>query len=225
MLCHNSAIQTKKGTNDAQRSADASSLQSVHQAVLSRIKERHNSLNERVEAWEQYRSSLGKFLSWLDNSERDRKRLKLRRLQEHSLPVSLHRVELLLDKLGQGIVIREEAERAAQQLLDKLGVEESSFTVRADMKSAVDRLTDLEAGLSSWRDFLCRVSRLYDNLESGIKAIRGQLQSVQSDLVSDAEIPTDLQSAANLLQTYRVSLLSSNWISGGLLTNEHCMYL
>lgn len=116
-------------------------------------------------------------------------------------------MEVLLDKIGQGQRVQADCDRAARQLLDKLGPEESASAVRADLKSTAARLTDLEAGLCTWRDFLHRVSRLYLSLEKGVEAIRLQLQSVQGDLVTESELPTSSQAAAELLQCYRVSYL------------------
>ena len=180
-------------------------LQSLHQTALSRIRGRHAALSERVEVWDQYRSALAKFLAWLDAAEREKKRrLEVRRLQEHSLPTATHRVDVMLDKLGQGEALQAEVERYAAQLLERLGAEDSAITVRADLKSASGRLRDLEAWLCTWRDFLQRVSRLYHSLDRGIEAIRMQLQSVQNDLVTD-QVPTSYEEAAQLLQTYRVS--------------------
>ena len=114
-------------------------------------------------------------------------------------------MELLLDKIGQGQRIQADLERVARHLLERLGNEESASTVRADLKSAAARLTDLDAGLCTWRDFLQRVSRLYVSLERGVEAIRLTLQSVQNDLVAENELPTSPQEAAQLLLVYRVS--------------------
>ena len=134
--------------------------------------------------------------------------LLLDQVQEHSLPIALHRVEVLLDKIAQGRTIHNEVERSARLLLDILKEDASATTVRADLNSANDRLIDLEAGLSSWRDFLMRVSRLYHSLEKGIEGIRSQLQSVQGDLVADSELPVAAEPAGLLLLTYRVNSLS-----------------
>lgn len=114
----------------------------------------------------------------------------------------------MLDKLGQGQRLQSELDRAARPLLEKLDSEGGTSTVRADLKSAAARLTDLEAGLCTWRDFLQRVSRLYFNLEKGVDSIRLQLQSVQGDLVAENELPTSPQAASELLQLYRVRILS-----------------
>ncbi len=111
---------------------------------------------------------------------------------------------MLLDKLGQGQRLQSELDRAARHLLEKLENEGGTSTVRVDLKSAAARLTDLEAGLCTWRDFLQRVSRLYLNLEKGVDSIRLQLQSVQGDLVAENELPTSPQAASELLQLYRV---------------------
>jgi hypothetical protein len=51
------------------------------------------------------------------------------------------------------------------------------------------------------------VARLYQNLEKGVEGIRQQLQSVQTDLVADNELPTSPEAAAELLQHYRVNIL------------------
>lgn len=224
LIRHHSVFQSTQSSNEAREVQGAEpteeviepkvacNLQGLHQAVLTRIRLRHAALSDRALAWEQYRSSLSKLLTWLDAAERERKHLVLRQIQEHGLPTALHRVEVLLDKIGQGQRIQAELDRAARQLLEKLGDEESASTVRADLKSAAARLTDLEAGLCTWRDFLQRVARLYQNLEKGVEGIRQQLQSVQTDLVADNELPTSPEAAAELLQHYRVNILCSKLI-------------
>ena len=179
-------------------------LPHIHQAVLSKIRHRHAALSDRALAWEQYRSDLTKLLCWLDGTERERKHLALRQIQEHGLQTALHRVEVLLDKIGQGQRVQSELDRAARQLLEKLGQEESAATVRADLHSSSARLNDLEAGLRTWRDFLERVARLYQNMERGVDAIRQQLQTIQTDLVADSELPVEAEAVAQLLQCYRV---------------------
>lgn len=197
---HHSVFQPTSEADGA-----ACSLESLHEALLTRVRRRHAALCDRVAAWEQYRAGLSKLLAWLDAAERERKNLVLRQVQEHGLPTALHRVEVLLDKLGQGQRLHGDVERCARQLLEKLGDEESAATVRGDVKSAAARLTDLDAGLSTWRDFLQRVARLYHNLEKGVESIRAQLHAVQQDLVAENELPSSPQEVAQLLQSYRVS--------------------
>ena len=124
------------------------------------------------------------------------------------LPTALHRVEVLLDKIAQGRSVHDEVERSARLLLEILREDTSATTVRADLNSAQDRLIDLEAGLSSWRDFLMRLTRQYQSLEKGIEEIRTQLQSVQDDLVPERHLPAAAQPAALFLLTLRVN--SSN---------------
>ena len=80
--------------------------------------------------------------------------------------------------------------------------------MRADLKTAAVRLTNLEAGLCTWHDFLQRVARLYQNLEKGVESIRNQLQAVQDDIMSDNELPTSSEAADQLLQQYRVRVSS-----------------
>ena len=201
-------VEPARPTEELVEPEVACNLQGLHQAVLARIRQRHAALSDRALAWEHYRSALSKLLTWLDAAERERKHLVLRQIQEHGLPTALHRVEVLLDKIGQGQRVQSELDRTARQLLEKLGDEESASTVRADLKSAAARLTDLEAGLCTWRDFLQRVARLYQNLEKGVESIRDQLQAVQSDMVSDNELPTSPEAAGQLLQHYRVRMSS-----------------
>jgi len=64
-------------------------LESLHQAVLSRIRQRHNALCDRADAWENYKLSLAKLLSWLDTTEKERNRLELRQIQEHGIQFCL----------------------------------------------------------------------------------------------------------------------------------------
>lgn len=204
LLRHRSVFQSAKDETDQV----PCSLHTLHAGLLTRIRQRHGALCDRAAAWEQYRTALSKLLTWLDAAERERKNLVLRQVQEHGLPTALHRVEVLLDKLGQGQRVQGDVERCARQLLETLGGEdESASAVRADIKSAAARLTDLDAGLSTWRDFLQRVARLYQNLEKGVEAIRLKLHTVQQDLVADNELPAAPAEAADLLQCYRVRLL------------------
>ena len=188
--------------------AEESNLQGLHQAILSRIRQRHAALSDRALAWEQYRCALSKLLNWLDAAERERQHLVLSQIQEHGLPTALHQVEVLLDKIGQGQKVQSELDRVARQLLKKLGDKESASTVRADLKTAAVRLTNLEAGLCTWHDFLQRVARLYQNLEKGVESIRNQLQAVQDDIMSDNELPTSSEAADQLLLQYRVCVSS-----------------
>ena len=216
LLRHHSAFHAtlsnaeRSGGDDDHHRENApvmSSLQALHQESLARIRDRHAALEERAQVWQEYRASLTKLLDWLDAAEREKKRrLEVRRLQEHSLPTALRRVDVLLDKLGQGQALQLQVEKAAGRLLDVVGAEESGATIRADVKSAAKRLVDLEAWLCTWRDFLRRVSRLYDSLERGNEDARDQLKSVQNDLLSDKELPAAYEAAAALLQTYRVSV-------------------
>ena len=95
---HHSAFQTLEQSTttaialaeaDANAETDAngviSDLESLHQAVLSRIRERHAALCDRADAWENYKLSLTKLLSWLDTAEKERNRLELRQIQEHGI--------------------------------------------------------------------------------------------------------------------------------------------
>ena len=209
---HPTESQTEMVADPEQREFN-SNLGNLHQVVLSRIRSRHSALCDRAAAWENYRTSLAELLAWLDAAERERKLLVFRQIQEQALPMASHRVEVLLDKISRGHAIHDEVEKASRLLLDKLGADSSAVTVRADLKQAAARLTDLEAGLCSWRDFLKRVARLFDSLGRGMEAIRKQLQTVQADLVSDNQLPKSTESAMQLLQTYRVIPVYHSFIS------------
>ena len=211
LLRHHTAFQpTLAASSSSYDAQDPSSLvhhlQGLHQTVLSRIRSRHATLAERTEVWEQYRSSLKKFLLWIDATEREKKRrLEMRRLQEHSLPTSTHRVEVLLDNVPHGQALLVDLEKRANKLVEELGAESGAEMIRADVASAKRRLVNLESWLCTWRDFLQRLARQYHNFNRGIEAIRVQLQTIQNDLVPDHKVPTDYQAAAQLLQKYRVS--------------------
>lgn len=100
MLRHHS-LQSKAESRDMKQIDDGQggstevvgNLQSLYQAVLSRIRDRHAALSDRASAWEHYRSALSKLLTWIDAAERERKNLALRQIQEHGLPTALHRVK------------------------------------------------------------------------------------------------------------------------------------
>ena len=88
LVRHHSAFQTVELSTAAdEANSDTkeiiSDLGSLHEAVLTRIRERHAALCDRADAWEIYKSSLAKLLSWLDNAEKEKNRLELRQIQEH----------------------------------------------------------------------------------------------------------------------------------------------
>lgn len=91
-LCSRNEGDDDSSSPEQQNPAVAGNLQDLHQAILSRIRQRHAALCDRAMAWEQYRSALSKLLTWLDAAERERKHLVLRQIQEHGLPTALHRV-------------------------------------------------------------------------------------------------------------------------------------
>lgn len=136
------------------------------------------------------------------------------------MPTALHRVDVMLDKIAQGRSVHGEVERSAKILLNILKEDASATTVRADLNSAQDRLIDLEAGLSSWRDFLMRLTRLYQSLEKGIEDIRMQLQSVQADLVCDSNLPVAAEPAAHFLLTLRVNSLFLYYYGFSVVINK-----
>lgn len=185
-------------------------LTNLHSETLSRLTNRHTEVENRLLAWEQYRKDQKESLDWLKEIEKEKSRLQLRYIHLRRVPKTLQRIERLLEKLPKG---EKDAEKLGKQHKQLLNYCDNALATSIRMEHAVitQRISNLRAGLQTWRDFLIKIIKLGENYEKQVQSTQIVFQEIQEILTTTTNQdipsnPTDVQNKLNLLRNQRIRL-------------------
>lgn len=166
------------------------SLTNLHNETLSRIMERHNEVQNRLDAWDKYRQDQNKLLAWLKDMEKERERLQLRYIHMRRVPKVLSRIGNLLSKIPQGEEKANQLQKQQNHLLQFCD-EALATSIRMEHAAITQRISNLQAGLETWRQFLERIQELIKSYENGVQVVQQMFENVQEIVTANAaDIPT-----------------------------------
>lgn len=178
-------------------------LTTLHHETLSRIVDRHQQVSDRLESWDQYRLDQSKLLAWLKDMERERGRLQLRYIHVRRVPKVLTRIQSLLDKIPSG---EEQAQNLQHQQIKLLHFCDDALatSIRMEHSAMTQRISNLQAALKTWKDFLLRIQELYKNYDERVTKIQKVFEDIQEIIDNSQGIPSFLASTQSRLDNLRM---------------------
>ncbi|KAF4529290.1 hypothetical protein B566_EDAN016452 [Ephemera danica] len=198
----------QKGTqgSDLGLAEQFSSLTNLHNETLARIMERHGQVRTRLSAWDAYRRDQAHLLAWLKDTETDKQSLQLRYIHLRQVPKVLSQIKHLLDMIPAG---EEQAESLRQRQTELLEFcdETLATSIRMEHAASTQRLSNLQAGLETWRDYLLRILALHTAFEQHTTLIQTRLNAIRQ--IACQPCPSshaDIQDTLDSLRNQRVAL-------------------
>ncbi|KAG8236159.1 hypothetical protein J437_LFUL001566 [Ladona fulva] len=199
---------TKKAAKSGQVMEQFNSLTNLHNETLARIMERHGKVRTRIMGWEKYRHDQEILLQWLREMEQEKQKLQLRYIHVRSLPNTISKIQALLDRIPEGEAQASNLHMQQLQLLDFCD-EGLATSIRIEHAAIVQRISNLQAGLETWRDFLNRVSGLQHNHEEKSGRVQAVLREIHSKAVSQKPLShTEMQATLRNLHMLQGELTS-----------------
>jgi len=179
-----------------------SSLTNQHNETLSRIMDRHAQVKSRISAWDRYRNDQTTLLAWLRDMEKERYKLQLNYVHIQLVPKVLALIKGLLEKIPEGLA---QLDNLKEQQLQLLEFSDRTLAASIQMEHAASnqRISNLQAGLETWRDFLQRVLNLHTNFEQQASRIQGTLNEVKA--ITCRPCPTSNNEIITTIETLRVN--------------------
>lgn len=154
------------------------SLTNVHNETLSRIMDRHNEVQNRLDAWERYRKDQQNLLDWLKNVEQEKEKLQLRYMHIRRIPKLISRIEGLLEKVPKGYEQYDNLQLQQNRLIQFCD-DALATSIRIEHVAIKQRIANLEAGLQTWREFLVRIQNLIKSHEERANKIQASFDNIQ----------------------------------------------
>lgn len=180
-----------------------SSLTNLHNETLARIMERHGQVRSRLGAWDAYRRDQARLLTWLKDTEKEKYKLQLRYIHVRLVPKTLNKIQVLLDKMPIGEAQAEDLREQQAQLLEFCD-EALATSIRMEHAASTQRISNLQAGLETWRDFLLRILSLHSSFDQQTTQIQGRLNEIRQ--IACQPCPTSHAEIQATLDSLRVSL-------------------
>ncbi|XP_067009872.2 muscle-specific protein 300 kDa isoform X2 [Anabrus simplex] len=178
------------------------SLTNLHNETLARIMERHSEVRDRLAAWDRYRKDQARLLGWLRDRERERSHLQLRYIHLRRVPKVQLCIQTLLDKVPIGEAQAEEL-RDQQDKLLRFCDDALATSIRMEHAAISQRISNLKAGLETWKDFLDRIGSLQQTYDSRVTSIQTVFQDVRG-VIRDSDVPMSHTGMQNRLENLRL---------------------
>lgn len=192
------------GSGDNSLIEQFNTLTEMHRSTLSQIEQRHDEVTDRISAWEKYRNDQSKLLAWLKDMERERSRLQLRYIHIRRVSKVLTRIQSLLDKVPSGEEqvdnLHNQQNRLLQYCDDALAT-----SIRMEHSAIAQRISNLQAALETWKDFLQRIINLSKNYDERVDKIQNVFQDIQQVITNTSQdVPIFHSTIQNRLDNLRM---------------------
>ncbi|CAH1990103.1 unnamed protein product [Acanthoscelides obtectus] len=177
-----------------------SSLSNLHNEILSRIMDRHSEVQNRLNAWEKYKKDQNRLLAWLKGVEKERDHMQLRYMHIRRIPKLLTRIQTLLDKIPQGEEQADTLQRQ-QNILLQFCDDALATSIRMEHVAIKQRISNIRAGLDTWKQFLERIEILVKTHEEKVEKVQKlfvETQEIINESVSHS--PASHASCTNRLE-------------------------
>lgn len=178
------------------------SLTNLHNETLARIMDRHNEVQTRLNAWDQYREDQNKLLAWLKDMEKERERLQLRYLHVRQVPKILSRIDNLLAKIPQGEEKVKNLQKQQKHLL-QFSDDALATSIRMEHAAISQRISNLRASLQTWKKFVERVSELLKTHEEHVNSVQDNFTDIQEIIAANSaqDLPNTHAAVSYRLET------------------------
>ncbi|KAF5292002.1 hypothetical protein FQA39_LY14119 [Lamprigera yunnana] len=179
------------------------SLTNLHNETLSKIADRHLEVRNRLNAWDRYRFDQNRLLAWLRDMEKERERLQLRYIHIRRVAKVLLKIQNLLSQIPHG---EEQAAQLQKQQTKLLRFTDDAFgaSIRMEHVAITQRISNIQAGLETWKQFLEKINMLVKVYEEKVKKVQDLFNNSQETInISTKEMPTTHSSIVHKLETIR----------------------
>lgn len=178
-------------------------LTDAHRATLFQIENRHNEVTNRISAWDRYRTDQTKLLAWLKDMEKERSRLQLRYIHVRRVPKVLTRIQSLLDRVPAGEEQAHNLQRQQDDLL-RLCDDALATSVRMEYSAIMQRISNLQAALQTWKQFLIRIEHLSSSYDQRVDSIQNLFHDIQRKIAANPTDASRVQDRLEELRTLRI---------------------
>lgn len=158
-------------------------LTSLHSQTLARIADRHDEIEQRINAWDAYKVEQSELLLWLKERERERSRLPLRYIHLRRVDHVLRAIDGLLRQLpqaeGKCETLREHKAKLSRFCNDVMVA-----SMQMEYSAIVQRIDNLKAALNTWRDYLQNIALLSKNFNEKVQNVKTEFHNVQAIITS-----------------------------------------
>ncbi|KAF5308509.1 hypothetical protein FQR65_LT06174 [Abscondita terminalis] len=178
-------------------------LTNLHNETLAKIIERLAEVKNRLSAWENYRFDQSRLLSWLKDMEKEREHLQLRYIHIKRVPKILLKIQHLLTEIPHG---EEQAEQLQKQQAKLLRFNDDAFSasIRMEHVAISQRISNLQAGLETWKQFLEKIAILIKTYDDRVSKIQKSFNVFQETInANSADVPSTHSSTAHKLEVLR----------------------
>lgn len=178
-------------------------LTEMHNDTLAQIEKRHDDVTDRITSWDKYRTDQSKLLTWLKDMERERGRLQLRYIHIRRVPKVLTRIQSLLDKVPSG---EEQLQNLQNQhnILLRYCDDALSTSIRMEHSALSQRISNLQAALETWKEFLVRIMNLSKTYDEKVEKIQAVFQDIQQVINNSQDVPVYHSGIQNRLDNLRM---------------------
>nr|CAD7412488.1 unnamed protein product [Timema poppensis] len=178
------------------------SLTNLHNETLARIMERHEEVRERIYSWDRYRADQARLLAWLKDTERERSRLQLRYIHVRRIPKVQARIQTLLEQVPVGEAQANSLQQQQGKLLHFCD-DALATSIRMEHAAISQRISNLQAGLETWKDFLDRITGLTQSYDTQVSGVQAVFREVHAAVADPGGLPTSHTGMQNKLEVIR----------------------
>ncbi|XP_044754283.1 nesprin-1-like isoform X2 [Coccinella septempunctata] len=187
-------------------------LTSLHNETLDSIVQRYTEVQNRINSWERYRTDQNRLHAWLKDIEREKERMQLRYLHIRGINRVISQIDTLLSKIPYGEDQLTNLIEQQQKIL-QFGDDALSTSIRMEHAALKQRISNLQASLMTWKQFLERISKLVQSHEervSKLDNIYNNTQDIISDFMSQSSTNSSISNRLGILQTARLKLANTS---------------
>ncbi|KAL3268193.1 hypothetical protein HHI36_007318 [Cryptolaemus montrouzieri] len=185
-------------------------LTSLHNDTLANIVDRYTEVQNRLNYWDRYRSDQNRLLSWLKELEREKEKMQLRYLHIRGISRVMSQIDNILSKMAYG------EEQAADLKLQQDKIlqfcdDALATSIRMEHSAIKQRISNLEAALMTWKQFLERILKLIQSHEECVSKLENIFNSTQDVITNSVTDKSSLSLSGRLeyLQTARAKLANT----------------
>ncbi|CAG2066705.1 unnamed protein product, partial [Timema podura] len=162
-------------------------------------------VRERLGSWDRYRADQARLLAWLKDTERERSRLQLRYIHVRRIPKVQARIQTLLEQVPVGEAQANSLQQQQGKLLHFCD-DALATSIRMEHAAISQRISNLQAGLETWKDFLDRITGLTQSYDTQVSGVQAVFHEVHAALADPGGLPTSHTGIQNKLEVIRVSI-------------------
>lgn len=163
-------------------------LTSLHNETLNSIVERYTEVQNRINSWERYRTDQNRLHAWLKDIEGEKERMQLRYLHVRGIKRVVSQIDSLLGKMPYGEEQLADLIKQQNKILQFCD-DALSTSIRMEHAALHQRISNIEASLLTWKQFLERIANLVQTHEERVSKLENTYKATE-DFISGSSSQT-----------------------------------